>query len=122
MCPGNASGVVVYFHVQEYPNLIQEVVYKNANHISQKDLDEMTRLRKGMPLDPATNRQACFAIQDHLKRRNERAHVSVDWRTHAFWVRRELVEAKKIVIIAPNRDETARSEDWLDRVGLAAGR
>jgi GT2 family glycosyltransferase len=40
-----------------------------------------------------------FAIEDHLRRRNERAHVLVDWRTHAFHVRRELAEAKKISII-----------------------
>jgi O-antigen biosynthesis protein len=42
------------------------------------------------------------AIEDHLKRRGEAAHVSVDWRTHAFRVRRELPEPKKISIIIPN--------------------
>ena len=31
------------------------------------------------------------AIEDHLKRRGEAAHVAVDWRTHAFRVRRELL-------------------------------
>src|SRR5256886_14912387 len=40
-----------------------------------------------------------LAIEDHLKRRGEPAHVTVDWRTHAFWVRRELLETKKISII-----------------------
>ena len=35
------------------------------------------------------------AIEAHLKRRGEQAHVAVDWRTHAFYVRRELREAKK---------------------------
>ena len=39
------------------------------------------------------------AIEDYLKRRNERAYVAVDWQTHAFWVRRELLEAKEISII-----------------------
>jgi O-antigen biosynthesis protein len=39
------------------------------------------------------------AIEDYLERRGERAYVSVDWRTHAFCVRRELLEAKKISII-----------------------
>jgi GT2 family glycosyltransferase len=39
------------------------------------------------------------AIEDYLERRDERAYVAVDWQTHAFWVRRELLEAKKISII-----------------------
>jgi glycosyltransferase involved in cell wall biosynthesis len=42
------------------------------------------------------------AIEDHLKRRGEAAHVAVDWRTHAFRVRRELPEPAKISIIIPN--------------------
>ncbi len=40
-----------------------------------------------------------LAIEDHLKRRSEPAHVAVDWRTHAFCVRRELLEARKISVI-----------------------
>ena len=46
-----------------------------------------------------------LAIEDHLKRRGEPAHVAVDWRTHAFCIRRELVAAKKISIIIPIRSE-----------------
>ncbi|HEX3421219.1 MAG TPA: glycosyltransferase [Candidatus Udaeobacter sp.] len=42
------------------------------------------------------------AIEDHLKRRGEAAHVTVDWRTHAFRVRRELSDRTKISIIIPN--------------------
>ena len=42
------------------------------------------------------------AIEDHLKRRGETAHVAVDWRTHAFRIRRELSEPKKISIVIPN--------------------
>jgi O-antigen biosynthesis protein len=40
-----------------------------------------------------------LAIEDHLKRRGELAHVAVDWRTHAFCVRRELMEQRKISVI-----------------------
>jgi glycosyltransferase involved in cell wall biosynthesis len=40
-----------------------------------------------------------LAIEDHLKRRGEWAHVAVDWRTHAFCVRRRLLEPKKISVI-----------------------
>jgi GT2 family glycosyltransferase len=43
------------------------------------------------------------AIQDHLKRRGEQCRVSVDWRTHAFRIRRELSEERKITIIIANR-------------------
>ena len=46
-----------------------------------------------------------FAIEDHLKRRGESGHVAVDWRTHAFCVRRELARAEKISIIIPTRSE-----------------
>ena len=42
------------------------------------------------------------AIEAHLKRRGELAHVTVDWRTHAFCVRRELVEPRKISVIIPS--------------------
>ncbi len=61
--------LVVYFDVQEYPTLVKEVIYKHAGHISQKELDEMTRVRKGAPLDPTLNRQACFEIQDYLRKK-----------------------------------------------------
>jgi O-antigen biosynthesis protein len=42
------------------------------------------------------------AIEAHLKRRGEQALVAVDWRSHAFYVRRELREAKKISVIIPS--------------------
>jgi len=42
------------------------------------------------------------AIEDHLKRRGEGAHVAIDWRTHAFRVRRELQEENKISIVIAN--------------------
>jgi GT2 family glycosyltransferase len=45
------------------------------------------------------------AIEDHLKHRGEQCHVSVDWRTHAFRIRRELSEERKITIIIVNRHD-----------------
>jgi glycosyltransferase involved in cell wall biosynthesis len=42
------------------------------------------------------------AIEAHLERRGEPAHVTVDWRTHAFCVRRQLLEPRKISIIIPS--------------------
>src|SRR5262249_50458072 len=50
-------------------------------------------------LDAARN-----AIEGYLTRAKEPGHVTVDWNTHAFRVRRELVEEKPIVIIIPTRD------------------
>jgi len=40
-----------------------------------------------------------LAIEDHLNRRGEPAHVAVDWRTHTFCVRRELLEPRNISVI-----------------------
>jgi outer membrane protein insertion porin family len=61
--------LVVYICVTEFPSIVREVIYKNAHHISQKDLDEMTRIRAGMPLDPTLNKRACFEIQEALKKK-----------------------------------------------------
>src|SRR6266576_362475 len=44
------------------------------------------------------------AIGEHLRQKSIRGHVAVDWRTHAYWVKRELAEVKKISIIIPVRD------------------
>ncbi len=66
----------VYFEVQEYPNLIREVIFKNNNHISEKELENMVRLRKGTPLDPTSNRGACYDIQDYLRKKG-RYYASV---------------------------------------------
>jgi O-antigen biosynthesis protein len=44
------------------------------------------------------------AIDEHLQRKGMRGHVAIDWRTHAYWVKRELTEAKKISIIIPAGD------------------
>jgi GT2 family glycosyltransferase len=44
------------------------------------------------------------ALEAHLERRQLTGHVTVDWRTHAYWIKRELEEAKKISIIIPVRD------------------
>ena len=44
------------------------------------------------------------AIAEHLARRGVQAHVAVDWRTHAYWVKRDVLEPKKVCIIIPARD------------------
>jgi O-antigen biosynthesis protein len=57
-----------------------------------------------------------LAIEDHLKRRGESAHVAVDWRTHAFWVRRELLEPKKISVIVSARHGLGLLERCIERL------
>lgn len=44
------------------------------------------------------------AVETHLKRSGKEGHVTVDWKTHAYWIKRDLPEAKKITIIIPVRD------------------
>ena len=45
-----------------------------------------------------------LALEGHLRRQEVPGHVTIDWRTHAYWVKHELLEAKKISIIIPMRD------------------
>ena len=45
-----------------------------------------------------------LAVEAHLKRTGKPGHVAVDWRTHAYWIKRDIPEARKISIIIPVRD------------------
>ena len=44
------------------------------------------------------------AIDEHLSRCGDEGHVAIDWRTHAYWVKREVVRPRKVCIIIPARD------------------
>ncbi len=44
------------------------------------------------------------AIDEHLQRRGEPGYVAIDWRTHCYWVKREIKHARKISIIIATRD------------------
>jgi GT2 family glycosyltransferase len=48
------------------------------------------------------------AIEEHLNRCGQHARVTIDWPTHAFCVRRDLPEAKKISIIIRRGDDSER--------------
>jgi outer membrane protein assembly complex protein YaeT len=52
------QGLVVYFQFQEPPGLVQEVEYKGAKHLKPEELDNLTGLRKGGPLNPTLIRTA----------------------------------------------------------------
>lgn len=56
------QGVVVYFLFQELPSLVQDIVYEGAKHLKPDELDSVTGLRKGVPLNPILNRMAREAI------------------------------------------------------------
>jgi outer membrane protein assembly complex protein YaeT len=58
----------LYFEVVEHPNIVRDIVYKHAKHVKQNDLEGMTRVRRGMPLDVELNSLARFEIQEHLKK------------------------------------------------------
>lgn len=53
----------VHVVVSEYPNVIRGIIYRGAEHLSESDLDELTGLRRGTPLNPTLNRIAAQAIQ-----------------------------------------------------------
>lgn len=54
--------VVVIFEVQEYPNLIQEIRYEGAKHLKDDELNAITGLKRGVPLNPVANKLAISAI------------------------------------------------------------
>jgi GT2 family glycosyltransferase len=54
------------------------------------------------------------ALEAYLERQQEAGHVTVDWRTHAYWIKRQLTEAKKISIIIPVRDRVDMLARCLD--------
>src|SRR4051794_12584831 len=61
--------ITVHVIVQEYPTLVNEVIFKNAHHGgSQEELENLTGIRKGTPLSPTLNQKACFDIQEHYKK------------------------------------------------------
>jgi outer membrane protein assembly complex protein YaeT len=76
--------VVVFFDVQEYPNVIQEIRYEGAKHLgNDEELDKLTGLRRGVPLNPIANKLAQQAILRKLQDQGR------------LWASVELVEGDK---------------------------
>jgi glycosyltransferase involved in cell wall biosynthesis len=101
----SAQDYDLFLRVAEQTNRIHHIPRVLYHWRRSADSSAISVRQKPGQLD-ATRR----AIEDHLKRRGERAHVAVDWRTHAFCVRRELLEARKISIIIPSRHDSASLE------------
>ncbi len=62
---------------------------------------------------PRTLEAARHALDEALTARGERGHVTVDWSTHLFRVRRELAREERIAIIIPTRDQAELLERCL---------
>src|SRR5579884_965843 len=60
--PDGIDHVKVYFGVREMPNMVQNVTYLGNKHINKKDLESVTGVRPGTPLNPNLNRQGCQKI------------------------------------------------------------
>jgi outer membrane protein assembly complex protein YaeT len=75
--PTDDNRVNVIFQVQELPGVIQDVIYKGANHLKQDELDALTGLKKGLPLNPWAVQKARQAILDKYKEKG-RLSASVD--------------------------------------------
>src|SRR5205809_2370705 len=88
---------------QDYDLLFRVIERTNRIHHIPRVLYHWRRSESSSAISvrqkPGQLEASRLAIEDHLKRRGERAHVAVDWRTHAFCVRRELSETRKISVI-----------------------
>ena len=93
----SAQDYDLFFRVIELTNRIHHIPRILYHWRRSESSSSISVRQKPQQLDASRR-----AIEDHLKRRSESAHVVVDWRTHAFRVRRELSEAKKIAIILLN--------------------
>ena len=66
--PTGDGRVNVIFEVQEHTNIVREVKYLHAKHVNVKELEGLTRVQRGMPLDKTLNQLACYQILDHLQK------------------------------------------------------
>jgi O-antigen biosynthesis protein len=107
----SAQDYDLFLRVAEETNQIHHIPRVLYHWRRSADSSAISVRQKPGQLD-ATRR----AIEDHLKRRGERAHVAVDWRTHAFCIRRELLEARKISIIIPSRHDSESLERCIERL------
>jgi hypothetical protein len=88
---------------QDYDLLLRVSERTNRIHHIPRVLYHWRRSENSSASDvrqkPGQLEASWHAIEAHLKRRGEPGHVAVDWRTHGFYVRRELLQAKKITIV-----------------------
>jgi outer membrane protein assembly complex protein YaeT len=68
MAPDGPNKVKIYFIVRDQANKIKKVEYLGAKHIKDSDLNDLTHVAVGQPLNPQANRGACMEI---IKKLNE---------------------------------------------------
>jgi outer membrane protein insertion porin family len=56
------GSVKVYFILRDLPSTIRRIEYRGAKHLTDEELEALTRLRIGAPLNPTANKLACKAI------------------------------------------------------------
>ena len=54
--------VIVYFNLKEFPNTISEIIYRGAAQLNKDELEKLTNLKIGMPMNPAVVQQVRQAI------------------------------------------------------------
>ncbi|VTS05695.1 outer membrane protein assembly factor BamA [Tuwongella immobilis] len=78
------DGVLVLVRVVELPNVVQDIVYRGAQHISSDNLDETTGLKRGAPLSPLSNQNAVQALKRYYESKGR------------IWADVKLVEGNKL--------------------------
>ena len=63
----SGNKVTLSFFVDELPNVVEEVVYEGVRSLKKGELERLTAVRKGAPLNPAQNRLACQSIVNRLR-------------------------------------------------------
>lgn len=71
--------VIVEFVVDEYPNLISDVIVKNARHLKEEEIESLKAIRKGGPLNPTLNRKAANEMEEWYRSKGRLfAHVEIE--------------------------------------------
>ena len=73
---GSDGQVTVFVAVKDLTNTVQEVLFLGNQHLSQQELLDMTRVRRGSPLNPAMNQLDAQTILNKL-REDGRYYASV---------------------------------------------
>jgi outer membrane protein assembly complex protein YaeT len=75
--PAAGNQVQIVFEVVEYPNVVQEIRYEGAKHLKDDELNTITGLKRGVPLNPIANKLAVNAILRKLHEQG-RLYASVE--------------------------------------------
>lgn len=54
--------ITVILNVVELPNSIKNIIYRGADHLGKEEIERLTGLKRGQPMNPATNQAARNAI------------------------------------------------------------